>query len=60
MKDRETRTCSIDGYVARSPKRAGVHILLKHRLLVMGSKVSELPGIVDLIFPPETRTPSKV
>ncbi len=56
MKPRETRTCSIDGYIARSPKRAGTHILLKHRFLVMGSRVSELPSIVDIIFPPETQT----
>ncbi len=56
MKDKEARTCSIDGYVARSPKRAGVHILLKHPYLVMGAKVSELPSIADTIFPPETQT----
>ncbi len=56
MKPRETRTCSIDGYIARSPKRAGMHILLKHPYLVMGAKVSEIPSVVDTIFPPETQT----
>lgn len=51
MRDKESRKCSMCGLVVRSPKRAALHIALKHRDMVIGVNTSDLPEIVGLVFP---------